>query len=253
MNLEKSRLCPNCNNNLEQDFKFCPGCGQSAIEKVVSFKQFISDFLGDYFTFDSKIFRSLIPLMFKPGFLTQEYLVGRRVRYIPPLRFYIFISIIFFLIFSLGPSAEEVISSGDETANEMEDARFDSIISKLYFVLLPVFALILQLLYYKKKRLYLGHFIFSLHFHSFVFVLFSVYLLITTYLFAGHVIINGVVLTTFLVLVALYLYIALKRVYEQNYIKTFLKFVLLTGSYLIIMISFLLLALLIFYSLSYGF
>lgn len=54
------------------------------------------DFLGHYFTFDSKFFHSIVPLVIKPGFLSREYAKGRRVSYILPLRLYIFTTFIFF-------------------------------------------------------------------------------------------------------------------------------------------------------------
>lgn len=58
----------------------------------------ISDFLGDYFTFDSKIFKSLWYLAAHPGYLTTEYNSGRRVNYIPPLRLLILLGVVFFLL-----------------------------------------------------------------------------------------------------------------------------------------------------------
>ena len=60
-------------------------------------------------TFDSKFLKSLKPLLFKPGFLTNEYIVGRRIRYIPPLRLYLFISLIFFFILALNPHKAKMV------------------------------------------------------------------------------------------------------------------------------------------------
>lgn len=56
---------------------------------------------SDFFHFDSRFFKSFIPFFFKPGFLTREYLAGRRVRYIHPLRLYFFVSIVMLLLSSL--------------------------------------------------------------------------------------------------------------------------------------------------------
>jgi hypothetical protein len=93
--------CLNCEAKLNAEDRYCHVCGQRNRKSRITIKQLASDFLGDYFTFDSKLFRSLFPLLFKPGFLTKEFLKGRRVRYIPPLRMYIFVSIIYFFVMSI--------------------------------------------------------------------------------------------------------------------------------------------------------
>ncbi|MFQ6610684.1 MAG: DUF3667 domain-containing protein [Fidelibacterota bacterium] len=93
----KSSNCLNCGYQLNHE-NYCPECGQKNSTKHLSLRQIISDFSGDYLTFDSKIFRSLKPLIFKPGFLTREYTEGRRNTYILPFRLYIFVTFIFFLI-----------------------------------------------------------------------------------------------------------------------------------------------------------
>jgi hypothetical protein len=57
--------------------------------------------LDDIFSFDSRAARTILPLITRPAFLTNEYFAGRRVHYVPPLRLYLFISIIFFLSLNL--------------------------------------------------------------------------------------------------------------------------------------------------------
>lgn len=96
--------CKNCGTPVE--IIYCPNCGQSIQEIRVSVTRLLMDFMGDYFTFDSKLFRSLKPLFFKPGFLTNAFMQGKRVPYIPPLRMYIFCSIIFFLALALNTETE---------------------------------------------------------------------------------------------------------------------------------------------------
>jgi hypothetical protein len=88
--------CLNCGAFVEK--KFCPECGQENIETRESIFHLVGHFVSDYLHFDSKFFRSLIPLFSKPGFLTQEYWEGRRVRYIHPLRLFFFITIIFMVV-----------------------------------------------------------------------------------------------------------------------------------------------------------
>ena len=89
-------VCLNCNYLLNENDNFCSKCSQKHYKKELSLRIVITDFFTDYFAFDSKFFRSIFPLFFKPGFLTKEYLSGKRMKYIPPLRMYIFISFIYF-------------------------------------------------------------------------------------------------------------------------------------------------------------
>lgn len=98
----KNTNCLNCNHSFTDGHPndYCPVCGQENTTKKLSFGQLFVDFLGDTFSFDSKIFRSLFPLVFKPGFLTKEFSEGKRIRYIPPLRMYLFMSLVYFTVFS---------------------------------------------------------------------------------------------------------------------------------------------------------
>ena len=105
--LRKSTECLNCHATIK-DSNYCSNCGQINTNKQVPLKHFFIDFVSDYFTFDSKFINSFSPLFSKPGFLTNEYIKGRRVHYVPPLRLYLFISIVFFLsiqFFAIGDGA----------------------------------------------------------------------------------------------------------------------------------------------------
>ncbi len=98
----KKAYCLNCKADLKSVKKeldtYCPECGQKNTDRRIGFFYLIQEFLGDYFTFDSKLFRSLIPLVFQPGKLTEDFLDGKRIRHIPPLRMYIFTSVIYFAL-----------------------------------------------------------------------------------------------------------------------------------------------------------
>lgn len=85
--------CLNC--GAEVTGKFCSNCGQENIETKEKFLPMVGHFISDYLHFDSKFFRSFAPLFFKPGFLTKQYWDGKRVEYIPPLRIFFFVTIIF--------------------------------------------------------------------------------------------------------------------------------------------------------------
>jgi len=239
------RNCKNCETKLLKGYSFCPKCGQEDKANVVTFKQFILDFLGDYFTFDSLIVRSVRPLIIKPGFLTNEFLEGRRVRYIPPLRMFIFISILFFLI--LGPLDKTVELEKSEEA-EFLDSFFSIWFPRLFFLLLPLFALYLYILFRKPGRFYLMHFIFSVHYHAFIFLLLTVMVILIDYIFPTSVFLSQWSLFISITILQIYLLIALKRVYQQKWVITFFKLVLLNVMYSIsIMIIFSSIGALIFY------
>src|SRR5579859_1212380 len=88
--------CRNCGTPLNG--KFCAECGQRHHAAVATLKESLDDFAGTHFGFDTKFFHSIVPLMFRPGFLTREYCVGRQERYIKPFRLYLFASVVFFFL-----------------------------------------------------------------------------------------------------------------------------------------------------------
>ena len=93
--MDNNIKCKNC--GCEKIEKFCPECGQSFQELNPSLFDVIKLLLGDFFSFDSKIYKTLKLLLFKPGFLSKEYILGKRARYVYPSRLYIFLSIICFM------------------------------------------------------------------------------------------------------------------------------------------------------------
>ncbi len=93
--------CLNCGNELKATDQFCSQCGQRTKGAKVPLKDFIGDFFQDYFTVDSKFFKSLMLLMVRPGRLTKEFNEGKRKSYIAPLRMYLFTSFIYFFLLSI--------------------------------------------------------------------------------------------------------------------------------------------------------
>ena len=98
--------CLNCNQPLSKE-KYCPSCGQRNANKNLSIWTLFQDFLGDYFSFDSKFFTTLVPLFTKPGQVPFEFIHGKRIRHIPPFRILIFSSFIFFFIWGLTFNPDE--------------------------------------------------------------------------------------------------------------------------------------------------
>ncbi len=234
--LSMNSNCLNCENALREEDEYCSACGQ-AVDHEETLKSFLSHFLSDYFTFDSKIIRSIKPLITEPGFLSNEYLAGRRVRYIPPLRMFIFLSIIFFLLLSLLSNT----TANDVGAEVLSDAFFERFFSsrlpKLFFVLLPLFAMSTALLFGKKNGSILPHFLFALHFHASIFLFGIIYTLIS-YVFESLSWIgaNQVLLILIGVYIIYYLFKALKVVFKQSLWRTTWKLILLGFIYSLLLV-----------------
>jgi hypothetical protein len=95
--IRSEKICLNCGT--ETTGRYCPACGQQNIEPKQSVWHLITHFFSDITHFDGKFFVTVKDLFAKPGFLSKEYMVGRRASYLDPIRMYIFTSAIFFLIF----------------------------------------------------------------------------------------------------------------------------------------------------------
>ena len=106
--------------------QYCWRCGQRAESRVISLRRLLAELLGDLFELDSRLWRSLLPLLWRPGFLTNEYLAGRQVRYVPPFRLYVVLSLAFFFFTALDDEAPMVVLS-DNDRNELEAELSDEL------------------------------------------------------------------------------------------------------------------------------
>lgn len=299
-------ICPNCGE--EEVGKFCPSCGQSNKDYNKPMKEIAGDLL-DSINLDIRLFNSLIPFFIKPGFLAEEYFKGRRKKYVPPLRMYMFFSVVFFILIgwwtnktnedfndssngnNIGASInvngasmslannlndsifnlesllvdslqidsikidsvkknniniiniseeerkqieDEVLNDsttsesvkkivkGGLNANENQQLFIDHFFKNLsisLFVLMPLFALILAVILFRSKMLYVNHLIFSINFHSFIFGLGSILILLAEILPDS---INYYVLYL-LWGVPIYLMLGIKQFYKRGYIASFFK------------------------------
>ena len=91
--------CQNCDSEHDADFEFCPYCGQKTNENLTVSVLFYNT-ITNYFSFDARFFKSFIPLMFKPGLLAKRFVSGKRLMYLHPAQMYLFISVVFFFLFS---------------------------------------------------------------------------------------------------------------------------------------------------------
>jgi hypothetical protein len=282
--------CLNCGAPLTG--KFCGQCGQKDLPRRQTIGDLLTNFLGSFFSFESKFFRTFGSILFKPGRIIKDYNAGRRERYYHPARMYVFLSFLFFLIFALIPDEEKIDLtnngrklSGEETAALLDTlntipwqnyspktiAEYDSIqkarplekrdgaieryfqrkfislkeregydnktiwrtfgeklqdnIPKMIFLLLPIFALLLKLLYLRRDFFYSEHLVFSVFFYDFLFLVGIIGLLCSTTSWLNWI--NAIIF----IYAFYYLYKAMRGVYGQSKFKTAVKFMLLTWTF----------------------
>ncbi|MEO6683078.1 MAG: DUF3667 domain-containing protein [Ginsengibacter sp.] len=138
LHLRKDNHCLNCSTEVVG--RYCHVCGQENVEVKESVWHFILHFFNDITHFDGTFFSTLKDLIFKPGFLSREYMNGRRARYLNPVRMYLFTSFLFFLIFfsfignkQLKIQTDESVFNGKtkEEIKRMSPKEFDQFTSKI--------------------------------------------------------------------------------------------------------------------------
>jgi hypothetical protein len=104
--------CPNCGRRFIGSF--CPNCGQEAAEPRQPILHYVRELLGSFFDLDARLWKTFGRLVARPGFLTVEWFAGRRARYVPPLRLFVFTALVFFAVIAAtggGPLRLGLISS----------------------------------------------------------------------------------------------------------------------------------------------
>lgn len=112
----KEKECLNCNALIYG--RFCHICGQENVIPKETFLHLFRHFIEDVTHFDGKFFDTLRYLLLRPGFLSYEYMRGRRLSYLNPIRMYVFTSAIFFLVFFSVNSSHQLIAKGTPIAIE---------------------------------------------------------------------------------------------------------------------------------------
>ena len=130
----KDKNCLNCGTIVVG--RYCHVCGQENLEPKESVWQLVTHFFNDITHFDGKFFQTLKVLLLRPGFLSREYMNGRRASYLNPVRMYVFTSAIFFLLFFTFFQTGDVVKAtfnGKTIAqiNNMDSASFAKFTSSL--------------------------------------------------------------------------------------------------------------------------
>jgi len=128
-NVYKGIECLNCGQPLNVHDDFCSNCGQKNDIRKPQFFQLLSEFFSSFYSLDSKFLRTIFPLLFKPGKVTSDFFEGKRLRYMNPFRFYINVSIIFFLIQGIVGFFEtfSTIEQKDTKPKISENIKLDSV------------------------------------------------------------------------------------------------------------------------------
>lgn len=230
--------CPNCLNLLLDQSNFCSNCGQDTHTIKLPFKHIVLDFLEGLFHFDTKFWLTMKQLFKNPGIVINEYNSNKRVRYVPPIRLYIFVSVLFFILANNGinkkandvtsimendllikgftvtlfsttrvdlnsakklaaiphiteKQVDSILTSASIKASSLNikiiqnliqlkrkeisahdiSHKFMTGISKVLFILMPVFAFIIWLIVNPRKLYFMDTLIYSIYFHSFYFIL----------------------------------------------------------------------------------
>ncbi len=307
--------CENCGAELTGPY--CAKCGQHAIDYRRSFVTLMGDAADAFFNLDARFFNTFALLFTKPWRLTNEFVAGRRHRYVHPLRVYLMASVVFFVLIKqlsshhehrraqrvqvdhqqsdvqLGPVLPEAnapigpwisprlalptaspsptaspaddddggvafkISPGEEErlppwvrflkdraeekigpSGSKSDLFFQALFNNLPYMVLcciPLFSVVLKLLYIRKRRFYIEHLIFALHTHAFVFL--SVVCIIGIgFLLAWKLPALTALVCTFLGFFVVWeLLMAIRRVYRQNWFATVFKFGIGSAIYLVLL------------------
>lgn len=105
----KDLNCLNCGYPFSGSEVYCPECGQKNKSKRITFGNFLKELFNGFVSWDAKFWKTLVPLLFKPGKVSKDYIEGKRARYTNPFRFYITTSIIFFLIIGLSNNIDKYL------------------------------------------------------------------------------------------------------------------------------------------------
>ena len=206
--LAASNPCLNCGTNVQ--LTYCPECGQREIDSDPTLREFLHELAEEFLHWDGKLLTTYRLLLARPGELTREYLAGRRVRYISPLRVYLTCSVLFFFLSAVVPELQVdaqgrqvhrgVVQVGHSTPKELAEldslsahgpipqriwfahfaramrnpdklaASVQSSIPKTMFVLVPLFAALIGVAYRVRRRRYPQHLAFALHAHAVLFL-----------------------------------------------------------------------------------
>jgi hypothetical protein len=221
--------CANCGAALAG--RFCHVCGQRDDSVVVPLRRFVVDGFREALSLEGQVVGTLKALVLAPGDLTLSYLQGRRARFISPVRLYLLTSVVFATALAFNNSLILSLPSSEPDRNEW--------LRVWLWLVLPmmlVFAVLLMLAT-SRRRYFVEHLAFTLHFHAFSFLLASLPLVVLDALPASLFPSLGVglVLSTFALALA-HLVFAFRRVYAVTLGRAVASSAVVAATYLVIQV-----------------
>lgn len=192
MHTPPDNSCANCGTPLAGEY--CGACGQRRFTPdSLTLRRFVRDAAKEFTSVDGRFLRSLGPLLFRPGLLTAEYLAGRQRRFVKPVTLFVFVNIFFFFFgyrlglmrwsmeYPYGEAGRAMITERAERLGMEREAylkRLDGVMSdalrSLFFGVIPLFAAVSTVALFRRRRRYIEHLVYSVHFHSSYLVVFPV-------------------------------------------------------------------------------
>ncbi len=258
--------CVSCGAKMKGNY--CRKCGEKKIIPARDFRisKFLSQSLWHFVRFDSKLLKSCWLLYSKPGFLTAEWIKGRRVLYMKPLQLFVIASLLFYFFLPTVPAyyttPQELIDGYRNGINRWNSFQFDyeellakkaaikGLDEKVFadnisqkaakqsktwqFFIIPFWGSLIWLLFQKKLPWLAPHLIFAMHGLTFS--------LLTDLLIHGFLALFGFVPNGFYIfivlmsLILIYQTLAVHRVYGNSWIVTILKTIVIVAGYITILL-----------------
>lgn len=278
-----SNPCLNCGTHVQ--LNYCPECGQRAIDPDPTLREFVQELAQEFLNWDGKLFATFRLLLTRPGELTQEYLSGRRARFISPLRLYLTCSVLFFFVSAVAPDPPVTIKRGNavqtqigpltvvesdrgaienylDSASHSSDritrawgtqfgnalrhggklsAQLEAALPRAMFVLVPLFAVLVGLVFRRQRMRYPQHVAFALHVHAFMFVALLLTLAPRLSMHRAQSdalgVANGILVAISFASIAWYLVQAVRRVYATTLRGAIARSALIAGVYSVAFLS----------------
>lgn len=129
--LRKDKTCLNCNYVVDK--RFCPNCGQENTESRKTFFHLFVHFFEDLTHYENAFWNTIKNLIFRPASLSKEYLSGKRMSYLAPVRLYIFVSFITFFFISVIPNEEDKSDNKEKGNISFEEVKGTNTEGGLYY------------------------------------------------------------------------------------------------------------------------
>ena len=255
--------CLNCQTPLAG--RFCHQCGQEGRSSLFTLRQLLAEVVHEVLDLEGKVVRSLGQLLFRPGRMTLEYIEGKRVRYVSPVRIYLLASLLSVAsqaVFgeegmvpvperaATGPVHPATAQPGPSIAPGVKVTVGDSTMSKAAFkraaewfptafmVLPPALGLLMMAMYRRRKLPYSAHLFLALHLQAFAYFVFASALLLgwpLVWAFGpAPTVASRLVRGLAMVAVAVHIVLATRRVYQLRWRTVLLRTPVVMFFYLVV-------------------